>query len=1240
MGKLAAGMGALSMGQPAAAAGPAAQQQPRPQMALSQMPLPQPLQPPTVLPPPTGMPGALQPPTPGLASGSSSGLHSRSNSNVPLPIGLAPQQQQQLAPLAHPLAHAHNMPPTQPPQQQQQQSGGGLGSIGGMAAHIRQQQQLQQQQHQPPQQQQQQQQQVPGAAPPVNATLAASQGPALVGQQRLAMPFGAGAAAASTAAPAAGLMAGVRPGVSAPPLGLPAAAGGPPRTTQPMQQQQTGMPPPMQQGMPPQMQQGMPPQQMQQQQQQQQQGQSPFLSTAPKPTAGGPPIPGQMMQPQTMQPPMMMQRPGQQQFPGQQQPQFPGQQQQQQPQQQQYPGQQQMPQPLPLAQSAAQQQHHMQTPASRAPQPSGSSQRIDPSAIPRPKLTVPSNPTRYPSSGEGFNVPPAAWSDFVSDDQENCNPRYARATLSAVPITKDLLKESKIPFGVALTPLAVPLTHAGENRVAVVDFGDHGPIRCSRCGAYINPFARWVDGGRAWSCNLCSMSNEVPMEYQRPVDSAGRRRDRNERAELCLSSVEFTAPPSYLLRAPSAHSIVFLVDVSYQAVSSGALNVSLRSIHGCIDALAAMGDGNVRAGIAAFDTSLYFFDISPGRSDPMVAIAGDIEDAFCPLAPDQFRPPVSQSKGQLLKVLDKIRILFPPSNARAMQACAGAAVKAAVDSMLDCGGRIVLFQSQMPQIGEGKLSNREKVSIYGSEKEKELYRPVHTVQGTQPGIAAGQYYETLAKTAAANGIAVDFHVLSQSFVDMATMGQLATLTGGDIRLYPHFVPLPLTATPGGPIAPPPGSSSMSPLAQQQGRVADVNPEIASKVCADVLELISRETATDAVLKVRTSPGVSVQKYFGNFVERPLDGQVDLAVLDSEKAVLVGLQLDGSELRDSEPIFIQAALLYTTAAGARRIRVHNLRLTGTESIQSIFRHADIDSILSFMIRKSVHTALAKDVKFVHMDLIESAIEMLFSYRKNCAANSSPGQLILPESLKLSPLYLSALTKIGAFLVNRAMPKQVAGRSPFAEVSVRCDARSAELHLLNAMPVSRVVPFIYARLYSLHTMGAQQGVPPPADPNDQSFKEAGRPAAPPASYTQDQLLSVVLPKGTYPSSEQLEVHGLHLLEHAQGLYLFVGNEVDEDVLHEAFGPQYQRAVDLPQNLQLPQLQTDFSMRIWTVIAALRARKQWPMAVHVVVPSDVFGKEHFAALLVEDKVGASRSYVDLLCHMHSAIQQRLTQ
>ena len=53
-----------------------------------------------------------------------------------------------------------------------------------------------------------------------------------------------------------------------------------------------------------------------------------------------------------------------------------------------------------------------------------------------------------------------------------------------------------------------PVSPNLQNTLHLVDHGPGGPIRCNRCKAYMNPFARFIDGGRQYLCPVCECSNE------------------------------------------------------------------------------------------------------------------------------------------------------------------------------------------------------------------------------------------------------------------------------------------------------------------------------------------------------------------------------------------------------------------------------------------------------------------------------------------------------------------------------------------------------------------------------------------------------------------------------------------------------------------------------------------------------------------------------------------------------------
>ena len=48
------------------------------------------------------------------------------------------------------------------------------------------------------------------------------------------------------------------------------------------------------------------------------------------------------------------------------------------------------------------------------------------------------------------------------------------------------------------------------------------------------------------------------------------------------------------------------------------------------------------------------------------------------------------------------------------------------------------------------------------------------------------FYEKLAKDCVANGVGVDLFLFPNAYIDVATIGSVATLTGGQIYRYSYF----------------------------------------------------------------------------------------------------------------------------------------------------------------------------------------------------------------------------------------------------------------------------------------------------------------------------------------------------------------------------------------------------------------------------------------------------------------------
>lgn len=95
-------------------------------------------------------------------------------------------------------------------------------------------------------------------------------------------------------------------------------------------------------------------------------------------------------------------------------------------------------------------------------------------------------------------------------------------------------------------------------------------------------------------------------------------------------------------------------------------------------------------------------------------------------------------------------------------------------------------------------------------------------------------------------------------------------------------------------------------------------------------------------------GLRVSAYRGNFVQSaPTD--VDFGVLDADKSVSVTLEHTG-KLNTRDYAFIQAAVLYTTVDGQRRVRMSNLALQIVELPENVFAFADSDVVACHFVRQ--------------------------------------------------------------------------------------------------------------------------------------------------------------------------------------------------------------------------------------------------------------------------------------------------
>lgn len=761
--------------------------------------------------------------------------------------------------------------------------------------------------------------------------------------------------------------------------------------------------------------------------------------------------------------------------------------------------------------------------------------KIDPNQIPRPFSS--SAGTEYETRlGGQANIPPPATSEYIVKDTGNCSPRYMRCTINQIPCTGDLLSTSSMQLALMVQPFALP--HPSEEPIQLVDFGEGGPVRCSRCKGYINPFMKFIDQGRRFICNLCGFTDETPRDYHSNLGPDGRRRDADERPELCRGSVEFVATKEYMVRDPMPAVFFFLVDVSMNAIQTGATAAACNAIS---QVIADLPEGpRTMVGFATFDSTVHFYNLKRILQQPLMLIVPDIQDVYTPLQTDVIVQ-LAECRQHLEQLLDSIPNMF--QNNKVADSAFGAATKAAFLAMKNTGGKLLVFQSVLPSIGFGALSAREtegRTNISAGEKEvQKLLQP------------ADKTLKSMAIEFAEYQVCVDIFITSQTYVDIASISVVPSTTGGQVYYYYPF-------------------SALSDSA---------------KLYNDLRWNVTRPQGFEAVMRVRCSQGLQVQEYFGSFCKRiPTD--VDLPAIDSDKTIMVTFKHDDKLVEGTECAF-QCALLYTTVYGERRIRVTTLSLPCTSVLSNLFRAADLDAQFAYFMKHVAHEIPTKPITQVREQVINKCVNILTAYRKFCATVSSSGQLILPEALKLLPLYTLALIK-----------------SIGLRTDGRLDDQAYWINRVTSLPIPLTVPLVYPRMMAIQNLLSE---------------EAGS----------------VIPPIVPLSSEHLSENGIYFLESGEDGLIYVGKEASSDDLQQIFGVG---SVDeLPTQFVLQQFDNDLSKKLNEMVNEIRSQRCSYLRLRLCRKGDP-SEAIFFSYMVEDKSHASVSYVEFLVHIHRQIQAKM--
>ncbi|OWF43608.1 protein transport protein Sec24A-like isoform X2 [Mizuhopecten yessoensis] len=714
----------------------------------------------------------------------------------------------------------------------------------------------------------------------------------------------------------------------------------------------------------------------------------------------------------------------------------------------------------------------------------------------------------------------------------NCNPDVFRCTLTSIPQSSSLLSKSRLPLGILIHPFK-DLSQLPVIQSSVI-------VRCRSCRTYINPYVSFVDQ-RRWKCNLCYRINDLPDEFQfDPVSKTYG--DPQRRPEIKSATIEFIAPSEYMLRPPQPAVYLYLLDVSFNAVETGYLRIFCQTLLDELDKIPK--DSRTQVGFLVYDSSLHFFNLAAGQSQPQMLIVSDLEDVFLP-CPDNLLVNLQESKELVIDLLNQLPNLFE-GNMETGSAL-GPALQAAYKLMSSNGGRVTVMQTVLPTVGPGALQAREDSN----------QRTTKNVSNLGP---ATDFYKKLALDCSAQQTAVDLFMLNGQYADLATVSCISKYSGGTVEYYPSFH-------------------------------AVKNRSLADKFEEDLRRYFTRKIGFEAVMRIRCTKGLSIHTFHGNFFVRSTD-LLSLPNINPDAGFGMQMSIEDSLTETSTACF-QAALLYTSSKGERRIRVHTMCLPVTNQISEVIAGADQKAIINLLAKMGADRSVTSSMSDAREALINAAIDSLSSFGNTLPASQRMGCLPTSFSIRLLPTLVLALLKSSAFRHG---------------VNTRLDDRVFALQQCKSLPLQYLLQTIYPDLYPVHNIDGC-----PVDVIDD-----------------EEIPNPVL---LHLSSANVDRQGVYLLDAYDMMYLYVGSATSNQFCQDVFNaPNYQSIMD--GLIDLPDLDNPVSEKLRNFVSFLMDKRPGGCSF-LVIKEESKNRLTFFGYMIEDRTESTMSYYEFLQHIQKQVK-----
>merc|ERR1712228_176049 len=384
------------------------------------------------------------------------------------------------------------------------------------------------------------------------------------------------------------------------------------------------------------------------------------------------------------------------------------------------------------------------------------------------------------------------------------------------------------------------------------------------------------------------------------------------------------------------------------------------------------------------------------------------------------------------------------------------------------------------------------------------------------------------------------------------------------------------------------------------------------ICNDLSKVMNCEYGWNGAMKVRLSNGVRIQHWIGNIhvgsKPKRRNKLVLIPMIDSDKTLAIDIihdreqDINGnqSHLINSQYIYVQMALLYTTHCGKHRIRVCTKQIPLATAYKELFDGVNVLDMTALMAKMAVSARIHSNYSDQHLQgFIQKTCSLaMVSYCKYADPNNSlQTENDYPESLSLWPLYSLGLLKCRAF----ANIQNVARLDSM-------DLRSVLYLNILEVNANYIEQLIRPSLYRMDNI---------MNLDDDALND---------EYWIPSLLTL--------SQTSIASDGIYLVNNGQALIIYIGRNVQEDVFDT-----FLQITDEYGTISLMDAeQNKYAFKFQSILQYLQTINYKNHSIRIIseTESEILTQAFYQMFLIRDKTNSVMNLRQFLCEIAAKCQQ----